>query len=476
MIVTEEDVQQATQERGAADTLPPIRQRPGIRRALNAALIRFPAFRLSKSNRPGTQNGGRSRSKSVSSTSHSVLDGTSESAPSEKPSRHPSDATSRRKPSGEFGADIRRIISGGRDQSPHRTPSTRASGASTPATGGSRSGWGSRIVPSRDRSDGHSTGLGAFPPLARSVSASSVTAANSGRSRYFLSSSQPPARPTSSARTASGDSSASRPGSPGQWPASDTEPSGRRRLTNVLSRLGGRKTPRPPPERQSSLSDDDSLSIVGISTSDGVRAVTRSALDIFARGSEFETVTDFEVDSDYSSEDDDDDDDDVYGDELAGPPLSTLDGLSGWHNGHAFATFAVGSFADPDAAEKKAPSTYTLREDSTPRASAHLTTLSGLDPEPSITPPPLVRQASDTHPPKRPQAVRGRGRGRGRGRLPRVPRRAAQEARPDDRQSVTTRLCLTLNVHIKARPGNLCAHTPPRTNVLSQAHTSVPRR
>ena len=111
--------------------------------------------------------------------------------------------------------------------------------------------------------------------------------------------------------------------------------------------------------------------------------------------------------SDYSSEeDDDDDDDDAYGHELAGPPLSQLDGISGWQN--SFATFAVGDDGFGSAGlvddSKKAPSTYTLRDDSTPRASAHLT-LTGLDPDPSATPPPLVRQASDT-PMKRPVAIR----------------------------------------------------------------------
>ncbi|KAM0754864.1 Pkinase-domain-containing protein [Meredithblackwellia eburnea MCA 4105] len=422
VIVTEEDVKQATQERGAVDTLPPIRHRPGIRRALNAALIRFPAF--IKSNRqPASAT--RSRSKSASSTSQSLVDGASETASSEKPSRHPSDATSsRKKTSNEFGADIRRIISGGRDASPQRQSASAAtSGCSTPALGGSRGGWGARLAnanrnhaPSSETSSASQT-LSSLPPLSRSMSASSgATPSAASRARNLLSSS------------ANGrDSSSSRPESPAARASSDTESSGKRRLTRVLSRLGGgRKTPRP--SRKSSASDDDALSVEGslngsttgsavdgssISVEDGynsrvIKSGTRSALEFFApMSNDFDAPTDFDeiVDtSDYTS--DEDDDDEQIDEDLAGPPITKLDGLTGWTD---FSTFSVSGagFTDGLVQEKVPISSFHLESDSTPRASAQLSDLAamGLDPDPSSTPPPLVRQASDS-PSKRPPVVR----------------------------------------------------------------------
>lgn len=380
VIVTEEDVQQATQERGAVDTLPPIRQRPGIRRALNAALIRFPAFRLKGSRH---EKGPRTRSKSASSAS--VLEGWSE-----KPSRHPSDATSRKKTSSEFGMDIRRVISGG-EASPRRVPTPTSAGFATPANGGARGGWGARLAL---QPDGPSPTIPPLPRLSRSISASSV--GQVGRPKHLLS---------TSAGNSPRPSSSSRFESTGSGGLSDTESTGRRRtLTKMLSRLGGRRTPRPAVSRKSSLSEDDDASATGSTTAPGGIG-TRSMLDMFSNMTDFDTVTDDDVaTSDYSS----DDDDELGGpDELDGPPLRKLDSLSGWHS--TFSPFGVDSTdfgGEGGLVDEKAPlATFNL-DDSTPRASAHVAlAMNGLDPDPSLIPPPLVRQSSET-PTKRPQTIR----------------------------------------------------------------------
>ncbi|GAA6037206.1 hypothetical protein JCM8097_008620 [Rhodosporidiobolus ruineniae] len=223
--VTEEDVQHATQERGTVDSIPPIRNRPGIRRALNAALARFPAFSRIKSTRTTTSADShdadlassgrdpRSRSKSNSSTGHSATDGafTSETATTVGTvSRQPSDSSkaaassAKQKFAHEFGADLRRIISGA-SASPSGEAGTPRS--PSPATHGVRGGWGNRSsrkstaesstsgggggggAPFTRKStlDGTSalpspvSGVSHFPELARSISSSSfLSGGNSG--------------------------------------------------------------------------------------------------------------------------------------------------------------------------------------------------------------------------------------------------------------------------------------------------------
>lgn len=205
--ITDEDVQHATQERGAVDTLPPIRNRPGIRRALNAALAKFPAFSRIKSTRTTTstnseetqlanERDARSRSKSNSSVAHSI-EPTADSSISSV-SRHPSDAggaplrTSRSKFSHEggvpatggtsFGSELRRIMSGGHSYS---------NDAATPGGGSSpghlsRGGWGSgrrKLTPTNTlEPQSPPTTSAFFPELARSTSTSSVQQNGSGRS------------------------------------------------------------------------------------------------------------------------------------------------------------------------------------------------------------------------------------------------------------------------------------------------------
>ncbi|GAA5884426.1 hypothetical protein JCM6882_005247 [Rhodosporidiobolus microsporus] len=316
--ITDEDVQHATQERGAVDTLPPIRNRPGIRRALNAALARFPAFGRVRSTRTtasedtagtgattgtgtGTAREPRSRSKSNSSTGHSAADGGGTGIPLSETntmastvSRHPSDGCSAggTRPSGkgklshEFGAELRRIISGasgigsssgggGENGGTPRSPS--------PAQGhGTRGGWGNRAVSRKNTAEGvlpvsPTPPTSGFPELARSVSSSSVlgnsasAASGSGvssRSHSHFSAHHFFGRKQSDldASTRSGSSLASSPSvrtgtfSPSPWGAgSDTEGGSggaplqsrkstggegsthvkHRTLSRMLSRLGG---------------------------------------------------------------------------------------------------------------------------------------------------------------------------------------------------------------------------------------------
>lgn len=400
MIITEEDVQHATQERGAVDALPQIRNRLGLRRALNAALVRFPAFsRIRHTHRfkelSASGSGNRSRSKSASSTSQSVLDGASEAASSDKLSRHPSDANSRdpasrKKTSGEFGVDIRRIISGGRDSSPQRS-----STPSTPAPNGSRGGWGARLAAQQLGQTPTKETPSAFPELARSISASSIGGGGGGRRRHLF-----PSRKNSD-RDSRASSMSGRTDSP--TPPSDTESSGRRKISQIISRLGngGRSTPRQNRDRKGSLSDDESIPESlqeAAATPIVVESIPAEAYNPMPTRSAFDILQAYEDDeildtSDYSSDED-------Y-DELADPPITSADGISGWQSGfHSYDLGVRGegiNLLEDD--ESKYPSSFPLDE-STPRASAQLAAC-GIDPNPSATPPPLVHQFSSDSPSSR---------------------------------------------------------------------------
>lgn len=420
--ITDEEVQQATQERGAVAARPPIRSRPGLREALHAALVRFPVF-ASRKKRGNVANGngaaGRSRSKSASSTSQSYVDGASEPPASEAPSRHPSDGatSSRKKISSEYGIDIRRIISGG------------GAGSSRPVTPaeGTAAGAGRQ----RTREPDPATAPGGRG-LVRSLSASSFGTSLTAYHTHRLSTS-------SKSRDPSASSTASaRPASPARNPSggSDTESAGRRVLKKMFSRLGGgggsssgRRTPVPVDDQpKSSLSDnerdhhDDDDAV----TSERAPYVARSGADATqSAGNVLSRMRSHVVDDDdvfdasdfeYSSDEDDED-------EFAEPPLRQADAISGWHAGfgelkldavladefgqddhdhHDEAALRDGG----DGCAGKPVSTTLSLDHSTPRASAHVAlSTKGLDPSPSKTPPPLVREHSDT-PGRAPNATR----------------------------------------------------------------------
>ncbi|GAA5925625.1 hypothetical protein JCM3775_001458 [Rhodotorula graminis] len=299
--VTEDDVEHATQQRSAGTDalLPPIRNRPGIKRALNAALARFPAFARIKSTRTTASTNSeetagvataherdrereqRSRSKSNSSTGHSVGGGEGHGGPgtgsstlvSDSPasgsvSRQPSDGGANferrgksREGGGGFGMDLRRIISGGRDGT------GQSSGTASPAMGsGHRGGWGNRSFRKTPSMEPHPPpGL---PELSRSISSSSVlgTSPNSGNasrshfSHHFfgrkVSDTEPAAARSSASSSAMPSPSVTAGGrssgfSSSPWAGSDTESAaqaakGGRSLSRMLSRLhshGGAGTP-----------------------------------------------------------------------------------------------------------------------------------------------------------------------------------------------------------------------------------------
>ncbi|BGP38554.1 hypothetical protein JCM10450v2_002503 [Rhodotorula kratochvilovae] len=282
--ITEDDVEHATQERSAAGDalLPPIRSRPGIKRALNAALARFPAFARIKSTRTAASTGeedaalaageqeSRSRSKSNSSAGHSGGDATTGGAGtgtgtstlvsegttvSGGVSRQPSDAGGapfeRRGWSrdGGFGMDLRRIISGGGG-------GAESSGTNSPSH---RGGWGGRAF----RKTTSMEPPPSFPELARSVSSSSVLGSSAPASRSHLSHHLFTRKPSDSSDTVAARSSQASsvvaspsPGttrsgfSPSPWAGSDTESTGHaaskgsnsnsgsgRTLSRMLSRL-----------------------------------------------------------------------------------------------------------------------------------------------------------------------------------------------------------------------------------------------
>ncbi|GAA5876425.1 hypothetical protein JCM1840_006021 [Sporobolomyces johnsonii] len=413
VVVTEEDLQHATQERGAVDTLPPIRNRPGIRRALNAALARFPAFSRIKSTRTTTSTNSdagerelehRSRSKSNSSTGHSIAEGVAVSETPATLSRHASDAasskTGRKKASHEFiGADFRRVISGGTigGRSTPRSPSPAA-----PI--GLRGGWGSRSI----RKNGHDSGPNspainpttAFPELSRSISSSSVLHGTGPGARStqvvpgFLGRKPSDVDASRSASSASSPSTRTSHFSPGSW-ASDTEgpqspvgsttSNGRHRtLTKMLSRLGGsgrgsRTTSPVPPERKySDTTDEDAVALAPAAhIVDQFEARDHyDALGRLVRKSEDRTslsaakaaakvelddeggidLTEFEYSESDPDEDDDDDDDDDDSDsddleDFGRPPLASANHFSGW-NPPAFSDFTIGvqNPDDPTAA------------------------------------------------------------------------------------------------------------------------------
>ncbi|GAA5976097.1 hypothetical protein JCM10908_005385 [Rhodotorula pacifica] len=272
--ITDEDVQHATQERGAVDTLPPIRNRPGIRRALNAALAKFPAFSRIKSTRTtastnseetpqANERDPRTRSKSSSSAAHSI-DPTADSSVSSV-SRHPSDAGGAPikgnrsskfshegglPPTGgnSFGSELRRIISGGHSFS----NDAAAAGGSSPGPLG-RGGWGSgrRKLTPTNTLEPHSPPNAStlFPELARSTSTSSVLQSGSGRSSFGHAWFQRRPSDSDTSGIKSPVSSLPSPGpvhksslSPSPYPGSDTETShvngkGSGTLSRMLSRI-----------------------------------------------------------------------------------------------------------------------------------------------------------------------------------------------------------------------------------------------
>lgn len=268
--VTDEDVQHATQERGDIDTLPPIRNRPGIRRALNAALSRFPAFSRIKSTRTTastnsedaaveTERERRSRTKSASSTTDGLDTTTGGSV-----SRQPSDG-SRTKPSKhahEFGLDLRRIISaasGGTAVEPGtpRSPSPADMGARGVRGGwGNRSGASSRKTTAETPTSPTSASPSIFPELARSVSSNSILGngttfgSRGGFSHHLfgrkVSADSPQDNASSSSRSNHNSlSNSSSPAfsaqaSPSLASSEVDTPAGRQRtLSRMLSRLGG---------------------------------------------------------------------------------------------------------------------------------------------------------------------------------------------------------------------------------------------
>ncbi|GAA5941473.1 serine/threonine-protein kinase [Sporobolomyces koalae] len=391
VVVTEEDLQHATQERGMVDTLPPIRNRPGIRRALNAALARFPAFSRIKSTRTNVSTNsderepdGRSRSKSNSSTGHSVEE--THTGGSASVSRQPSDAAaSRKKDSHEFvGADFRRVIS------------SSAALASTPrspspaAPIGLRGGLGNRSI-KRNGNDTvpHSPALThatAFPELSRSVSSSSVAAGRfgpAGRSSHF-------ARFLGSSKQHDDSRVSPPPGSPslrGVLSSSPnaisdafdqslaSTPSGQRHrtLTKMFSRFGSATPGGTTRSRTVTPASCDSQDMTSIDSpkfvpSDRVleQFESREHYDAFGRTvrkshdrssnkvdpDEDEggiDLTEFEYSDTDPDDDFDDDEDDSDLDELQAfdRPLASADHFSGW-NAPNFADFTLGTRAGDD--------------------------------------------------------------------------------------------------------------------------------
>ncbi|GAA6023429.1 hypothetical protein JCM11491_005579 [Sporobolomyces phaffii] len=435
VVVTEEDLQHATQERGAVDTLPPIRNRPGIRRALNAALARFPAFSRIKSTRTTASTNSdereqerRSRSKSNSSTGHSVEEA---AAPgSAAVSRKSSDATgSRKKESHEFvGADFRRVIS----SSAAVIGTPRSPSPAAPI--GLRGGLGNRSI-KRNGNDTnpHSPALThatAFPELSRSISSSSVLpgqAGPGGRPSHF-------ARlfnghkPLDDSRTPSAPSSPSLRGGATYFNSEPSESAGQtsqrhRTLTKMLSRLGGGGTT-PRSRTASPATFDNRLATISLDAADPPvdfvpsphileQFESREKYDAFGRlvrPSEERSsnkvdpdedeggidLTEFEY-SDTDPDDDVDDDDDSDLDELRtfGRPLAAADHFAGW-NAPTFADFSLAANpgddphslfsspttpptgtdsspeVDPLEAKPKDSPTFAHLDQVTPRAHGHL--------------------------------------------------------------------------------------------------------
>ncbi|GAA5873815.1 hypothetical protein JCM8547_005953 [Rhodosporidiobolus lusitaniae] len=256
--ITEEDVQHATQERGEVDTLPPIRNRPGIRRALNAALSRFPAFTRIKSTRTTASTNSedttalgahererRSRSKSNSSNGHSGLDSAFTSESATTVSRQPSDGSKPKTGGKHEFLDLRRIISGASHATASATePGTPRSPSPAAATAGNRGGWGNRSSASRkSTADSITSPTSTFPELARSISSSSVLGGpgSSGGARGHFSHHLFGRKVSDNDSTRSGSSVAPTPPSPyaDSDPASGNSGGRQRTLSRMLSRLGG---------------------------------------------------------------------------------------------------------------------------------------------------------------------------------------------------------------------------------------------
>lgn len=399
--ITEEDVECATRQRGSIDSLPPIRNRPGIRRALNAALVRFPAFARIKSQRRTIEDedgSGRSRSKSASSNSQSNgYEPTNVTL-----SRYPTDEVNRKKSSLDFGENLRRIISGD-------GALTGGSGSRSASPAGTigRGGWGNfqrRRDPSNptviDASASPHTASPAtmvsptlasptlssasgfvpngMPQLSRSVSASSV--ASRGLGHLFSGSRKNSERSDSTSSAGRGTST---PSSDGETPLN-----GRRTITRVLSKLGGgerrgagrRKDPESTVSgrRSSAVSDEkhvsaaEQASVNAMNTAVADSSALPDALierfeasgekfDSFGRAVRPSTVPKPMSTSEMTMADDDDDDmidltefeysesdedeeDDDYDEDFLASPIDHANGVSGWHS--AFANFNIGVTGD----------------------------------------------------------------------------------------------------------------------------------
>ncbi|GAA5950193.1 hypothetical protein JCM3765_004237 [Sporobolomyces pararoseus] len=419
VVVTEEDLQHATQERGAVDTLPPIRNRPGIRRALNAALARFPAFSRIKSTRTTASTNSderdqerRSRSKSNSSTGHSVEEGAASG--SANVSRQSSDA--RKKDSHEFvGADFRRVIS----SSAAVTGTPRSPSPAAPM--GLRGGLGNRSI-KRNGNDTnpHSpaiTHATAFPELSRSISSSSVLPGQPGSgnrhshfSRLFNSH-----KPHDDSRSPSVPSSPSLRGGATYSPSPNSESNDsstqagqrHRTLTKMLSRLGGGgggsgsaagtgggNTPRS--RTASPASFDSRLATISLDNNEPVAVdfvpspqileqfESREKYDAFGRlvrtSQDRSTnkvdpeedeggidLTEFEYSDSDPDDDDMEDDDDSDLDELRtyGQPLASADHFSGW-NAPTFADFSLTAPGQDPHSLFSSPTTPPTGTDSSP--------------------------------------------------------------------------------------------------------------
>jgi hypothetical protein len=178
----------------------------------------------------------------------------------------------------------------------------------------------------------------------------------------------------------------------------------------MLSRLGGgrSKTPVPPHARSGSVatvSDEDvhvsplvhiqalpptppadSRLFYNSRRASGPPTTTKALPSIDAHehaDTEDVDTSDFE----YSSDEDNDDD-------FALPPVGQANGITGWQ-GQGFPHYAVGvqgeEFSEGFYDDYKPPRAAFAFDESTPRAVTR-----GIDPDPSTTPPPLVRQSSDT--------------------------------------------------------------------------------
>lgn len=342
LTVTEEDVLRATQERGSAEAIPVIR--PGFRRALNAALLRFPAFR-----KKGSLNDVRSRSRGASSTGCSGPDNSSEAtAPSHAPSRQPSDAM-RRRASHDYETE------GGTT-----TPGKRAveSGATSPTPeGATGSRWGSRS----------SKREGEMRELDRSPSIQSL--GGSLFSRHFMPSRQPSLREQQP--DGSSDSRlVSRTASP--MPAADPDvvSSGRRHFNNVFARFSGRpKTP-----RKSSLGPSEN----GVAPSApepapvddrAIYSSRRSSppIGFFATTPDHDDSDEFE----YSSDD-----------QELGSPIAHADNVTGWQSGasHFDVLGVPDDYGVPLDLDDTHPYSSFMLSEKTPRPFDQVSTGLALDP------------------------------------------------------------------------------------------------